>query len=145
MVAAVLQAIADAAGVGCEVRVEERDGAIHAEYVGGEAAALIGHHGQTLDSIQHLAQRVAFKGVSASVEVVVDAGGYRGRRTTALCAMADQAADAAVRDGRAVALEPMGAGERKVVHMHLKERRDVETFSEGEEPSRRLIVAPVAG
>ena len=143
VVAGVLRAIAAAADVGCEVRVDAREDAIHAEYVGGEAAALIGHHGQTLDAIQHLAQRVAFRGVSVSVEVVVDAAGYRERRATALRAMADEAAEAAVREGRPVALEAMGAQERKVVHLHLRERLDVATHSEGEEPSRRLVVSPV--
>jgi spoIIIJ-associated protein len=57
--------------------------------------------------------------------------------------MADQAAETAVREGRPVALEPMSAQERKVVHEHLKGRFDVETYSEGQEPARRLVVAPL--
>ena len=61
----------------------------------------------------------------------------------ALQAAADQAAEAAVRDGRPVPLEPMSALERKVVHEHLKDRHDVETYSEGQEPNRRLVVAPL--
>jgi spoIIIJ-associated protein len=51
--------------------------------------------------------------------------------------------ETAIRDGRAVELEPMSAIERKLVHEHLRDRRDVETYSEGEEPARRLVVAPV--
>jgi spoIIIJ-associated protein len=61
----------------------------------------------------------------------------------ALRAAADQAAEAAVHDHRPVALEAMSALERKVVHEHLKTRHDVETYSEGQEPSRRLVVAPL--
>jgi len=61
----------------------------------------------------------------------------------ALRAAADQAAEAAVHDQRAVTLEAMTALERKVVHEHLKGRHDVETYSEGEEPDRRLVVAPL--
>jgi spoIIIJ-associated protein len=77
--------------------------------------------------------------------VTVDAGGYRERRATALRAVADQAVVAAVRDGKPVALDPMSASERKVVHEYLKDRFDVETYSEGQEPSRRLVVAPLVG
>ena len=62
---------------------------------------------------------------------------------SALRASADQAAEAAVHDGRPVPLEPMSALERKVVHEHLKTRHDVETYSEGQEPVRRLVVAPL--
>jgi spoIIIJ-associated protein len=61
----------------------------------------------------------------------------------ALRAAADQAAETAVHDRRPVALEAMSALERKVVHEHLKSRHDVETYSEGQEPDRRLVVAPV--
>ena len=61
----------------------------------------------------------------------------------ALRATADQAAEAAVREGRPVPLESMSALERKVVHEHLKTRHDVETYSEGEEPARHLVVSPL--
>jgi predicted RNA-binding protein Jag len=61
--------------------------------------------------------------------VLVDAGGYRDRRAVALRAAADQAAEAAVRDGRAVPLKPMSAIERKLINEHLRTRRDGETHS----------------
>jgi spoIIIJ-associated protein len=76
--------------------------------------------------------------------VVVDAEGYRARRTEALHRQADDAADEAVRFGRPVALDAMTASERKLVHEHLRDRGDVETYSEGEEPDRHLVVAPAA-
>ena len=80
------------------------------------------------------------------VSVVVDAGGYRERRAQALRQTADQAAETALRDGRPVALEAMTALERKVMHEHLKDRRELETYSQGQEPARQLVVAPlVAG
>ena len=83
------------------------------------------------------------QGVVVRKRVVVDAAGYRERRAVALRASADQAAEAAVHDQRTVTLEAMTALERKVVHEHLKSRHDVETYSEGEEPDRRLVVAPL--
>ena len=139
----ILETVAEAAGVDAEVRVEDSGEAITAEFVGDDLALLIGHHGQTIDAIQHLAYRIAFHGIDERKPLTVDAAGYRARRAATLHAAADQAAETAVRERRPVALEPMGAQERKVVHEHLKGRFDVETYSEGQEPARRLVVAPL--
>jgi spoIIIJ-associated protein len=125
------------------VEVEDDGETVTGRFVGEDLGLVIGHHGQTIDAIQHLAYRIAFQGASERSRVVIDAGGYRERRAVALRAAADQAAEAAVYDRRPVALEVMSALERKVVHEHLKSRRDVETYSEGQEPSRHLVVAPL--
>jgi spoIIIJ-associated protein len=138
-----LERIAADAGVDARVEVEEDQDGIAAQFVGEDLGLLIGHHGQTIDAIQHLAYRIAFRGLDGRKRVVVDAAGYRERRAVALRAAADQAAETAIHDRRAVALEAMSALERKVVHEHLKNRHDVETYSEGQEPSRRLVVAPL--
>jgi spoIIIJ-associated protein len=138
-----MERIATAAGVDATVDVRAEVDGLHAEYVGDDLGLLIGHHGQTIDAIQHLAYRFAVHGDGDRVSVVVDAAGYRERRAAVLRATADQAAQAAVSRGRAVSLEAMGALERKVIHEYLKDRRDVETYSEGQEPSRRLVVAPL--
>jgi spoIIIJ-associated protein len=111
--------------------------------VGGDLGPLIGHHGQTIDAIQHLAYRIACRGSEGRTRVLIDAAGYRERRAMGLRAAADQAAETAIQDRKPVALEAMSALERKVVHEHLKGRHDVETYSEGEEPDRRLVVAPL--
>jgi spoIIIJ-associated protein len=139
----ILETIAEAAGVDAEVRVEDAGDALVAEFVGDDLALLIGHHGQTIDAIQHLTYRIAYHGVDERKPLTVDAAGYRDRRAAALHAVADQAAEAAIREKRPVSLDPMGAQERKVVHEYLKSRFDVETYSEGQEPSRRLVVAPL--
>ncbi|HEV3053514.1 MAG TPA: R3H domain-containing nucleic acid-binding protein [Solirubrobacteraceae bacterium] len=138
-----LERLADEIGVDADVRVHEDDDGVTAEYVGDDLGLLIGHHGQTIDAIQHIAYRIAFRGERERKGVIVDAAGYRERRAVALRAAADQAAEAAVSDRRAVSLEAMSALERKVVHEHLKTRHDVETYSEGQEPDRRLVVAPL--
>ena len=140
-----LEHVASGVGVDAEVRVAEREDGVEGEFVGDDLALLIGHHGETIDAIQHLAYRIAFRRTGAPVRVVVDAAGYRERRSLALRAAADQAAETAIQDRRPVALEAMSALERKVVHEHLKDRHDVETYSEGQEPDRRLVVAPVVG
>jgi spoIIIJ-associated protein len=138
-----LERLVSEIGVDATVRIREDQDAVTGEFVGDELGLIIGHHGQTIDAIQHLAYRIAFRGAQSRKRVVVDAAGYRERRAVALRAAADQAADAAIHDRRPVALEAMSALERKVVHEHLKARHDVETYSEGEEPARRLVVAPL--
>jgi spoIIIJ-associated protein len=139
----ILEVIAEAAGVDVEIRVEEADGVITAEFVGDDLQPLIGQNGETIDAIQHLAYRIAYQGVDDRKPLTVDAAGYREQRAAALHAIADQAAEAAIRDKHPVSLDPMGAQERKVVHEYLKTRFDVETYSEGQEPSRHLVVAPL--
>ena len=103
----------------------------------------IGHHGQTIDAVQHLASRIALRGDDGSKRrVVIDAEGYRARRRTALESQAEEAADEALRFKRPVALDAMTASERRIVHEHLRDRDDVETHSEGDEPDRHLVVSP---
>lgn len=143
--AEILETIADECAVEADVEVRVEDGTLVAEYEGDDLGLLIGHHGQTIDAIQHIAYRMLFRGSEDRRRISVDAAGYRERRAAALRSAADQAAEAAIRDSRPVTLDPMSAMERKVVHEHLKARFDVETYSEGEEPARRLVVAPLVG
>jgi spoIIIJ-associated protein len=75
--------------------------------------------------------------------VVIDAAGYRARRAEILERQADRAVEEALQFARPVALDSMVASERRVVHEYLRDRHDVETYSEGEEPDRHLVVAPV--
>lgn len=139
-----MELIADAAGIDAEVEIrEDGEHGLIAEYVGDDLAVLIGHHGQTIDAIQHLAYRIASRGEEPRVSVLVDAAGYRERRAVALRQTADQAAETALREGRAVSLDAMSALERKVIHEHLKTRHDLETYSRGQEPARHLVVAPL--
>jgi spoIIIJ-associated protein len=139
-----LERIAEAAGVDATLTVEEHGDGIDAEFHGDDLGLLIGHHGQTIDAIQHLAYRIAYNGTAGERKSVsVDAAGYRERRAVTLRSEADSAAAAAIRDSRPVALESMSSLERKVVHEYLRDRHDVETYSEGQEPNRYLVVAPL--
>ena len=141
-----MEKIADAAGIDATIEIREGEDGLHAEFVGDDLGLLIGHHGQTIDAIQHLAYRIASQNSDPThprVSVLVDAAGYRERRAVALRATADQAAQQAISGRRAVSLDAMSALERKVIHEHLKDRHDVETYSEGQEPSRYLVVAPL--
>jgi spoIIIJ-associated protein len=135
--------VVHALGLHATVDIDETEDEIRATVNGDDLGLLIGKHGATIDALQHLAFRAAFRGEEVRKQVVVDAAGYRERREGALHRMADRAAAEALRYGRPVELEPMRATERKIVHTYLSERTDVETHSEGDEPDRRLVVSPV--
>jgi spoIIIJ-associated protein len=136
--------VLEALGLDGEIAVREDDDAITVEVQGDDLGLLIGRHGQTIDALQHIAYRVAFRGGEERKRLIVDASGYRERRAATLKHDAERAADDAERLGRRVELEPMNAVERRVVHEHLRERGGVETHSEGDEPERRLVVSPLA-
>jgi len=141
-VRAVVARVVHALGLRATVDIEESEDEIRATVNGDDLGLLIGKHGSTIDAVQHLAFRAAFRGRDTRKQVTVDAAGYRERRETALHRMADRAAAEALRFDRAVELEPMRAPERKIVHTYLSERTDVETHSEGDEPDRRLVISP---
>jgi spoIIIJ-associated protein len=138
-----LEQVVESLDLDAEVEVETDDETLRGSIEGEDLGVLIGRHGQTIDALEHLATRIAFRGDGDRLRVVVDAAGYRARRAEALERQADKAVSEAVRFGRPVALDAMVASERKLVHEYLRDRHDVETYSEGEEPDRHLVVAPV--
>ena len=140
---AVVTRVVQELGLRATVDVQETDEELRATVNGEDLGLLIGKHGATIDALQHVALRAALRGDQERKQVVVDAAGYRERREAALQRAADRAVSDALQFGRPVDLEPMRPLERKVVHMYLRERTDVDTHSEGDEPDRRLVVTPV--
>jgi spoIIIJ-associated protein len=138
-----LELLVENLGLDAEVDVRQDGDTVTGALIGDELGLFIGRHGQTIEAVQHLAQRIAFRGRPSEVRVVIDAAGYRDRRASALRREADEAAESAVQGKRPVALDAMTASERKLVHEYLRERGDVETYSEGDEPDRHLVVAPL--
>ena len=137
-----LEEVVDGLGLDADVQVDAGDGVLVGRLEGESLGLLIGRRGQTIDAIQHLAQRIVVRGETDRRRVIIDADGYRERRAEALREQADAAAERVLRDGEPVELEPMPASERRVVHEHLRDRGDVETNSEGDEPERYLVVGP---
>ena len=135
--------IAGALGAPVAITIREDDETMVATLTGPDLGLVIGKHGQTIDAIQYLANAILWRGAEDRKSVVVDAAGYRDRRRASLEQLADRAAGEARAAGRAVALEPMSAVERKIVHLHLQEREEVETASEGTEPNRYVVVSPL--
>jgi spoIIIJ-associated protein len=137
-----LRRIAAHLGLRASVDVEEDDDELRATLSGSELALFIGKHGQTIDAIQLLCGQAAYRGQAGRKRVVVDAGGYRERREGALRRQADRGVADALRYGRPVELDSMSSGERRIVHVYLQDRPDVETHSEGDEPFRRIVITP---
>ena len=133
-------------GIQATVEVREEADRQVLDIQGDESGLVIGKKGQTLEALQYLVSKILYRGAEgtpAGKPVIIDAEGYRARREEALHRQADQAADDAIRYKRPVALDAMTASERKLVHEYLRDRGDVETYSEGEEPDRHLMVAPL--
>jgi spoIIIJ-associated protein len=143
-VRAVVERIVGAMADDFRVSIREDPESITATIDGPSAGIVIGRHGHTIDAIQHLVAAIVFPAPAERREVVIDAQGYRARRERTLRDVARRAADDAVREGCPMELEPMSSAERKIVHLALAERDDVETSSEGREPSRFVVVTPVA-
>ena len=144
-VRAVVARVVQALGLRGSVDVQETEEEIRATVNGEELGLLIGKHGSTIDALQHIAFRAAYRGEEKRKHVTIDAAGYRERREGALHRMADRAAAEALQYDRPVELEPMRAPERKIVHLYLRDRTDIETHSEGDEPDRRLVLTPMKG
>jgi spoIIIJ-associated protein len=138
-----LEEIADGLGLEVEVEVQQDGGILRGSLQGEDLGLFIGRRGQTIDAVQHLAQRIVFREGPSPVRVVIDADGYRERRAESLQGDAEEAAEEAERSGAPVELEPMPASERRIVHEYLRDRGGVETHSEGDEPERRLVVSPL--
>lgn len=135
------------AGMGLEATVvvapggESSDIAVTVE--GEGTSALVGRGGETIDALQYLLAQIATRAEGgARRRVSLDADGYRARRAAALEELAEQAAAEALKYGEEIELDAMTPHDRRIVHMALKDRTDVVTRSEGEEPRRRIIVEP---
>src|SRR3954452_12499647 len=139
-----LEHVRDGLGLEATVEIQSNEEALTGTLHGEDLGIFIGRHGQTIDAVQHLAQRILLANPETERRrIVVDAEGYRARRREALEKQADQAAIDAERFGRAVALDAMTASERKHIHEYLRERGGVDTHSEGDEPERHLVVTPL--
>ncbi len=109
---------------------------------GEDTSVFVGHHGETLDALQYLTSLHVNRGQSNYTRVHIDTAGYRARREDALVKLAARMAEKAIKTNRRVAMEPMNPYERRILHSSLQDTPGVTTFSEGEEPMRRVVIAP---
>ncbi len=127
--------------VAVNVDYDEEKRTMDIEISGDEMGILIGKRGQTLDSLQYLVSLVVIKEADEYVRVKLDTENYRERRRETLENLAKNIAYKVKRTKRAVSLEPMNPYERRIIHSALQNDKYVTTYSEGEEPFRRVVVA----
>ena len=130
--------------MGLSVQIEQlrQKDVILFNLVGKDLGMLIGRRGQTLDSLQYLVNIVSHRYTSdKKVYIVLDAENYRTRRKSTLESLAVKLAEKVVRTGKEVVLEPMTPLERKIIHSRLQNHPKVQTYSQGEEPFRKVIIS----
>lgn len=135
-----LEGVLDTMGLEGEVQVDLEEDAIRASITGGDLGILIGRHGLTLNALQELLRAAIQHQARGRVSVVLDVEGYRERRREAVERHALMVAHRVAETGGEVELDPMPAFERKVVHEAVSGVSGVSSFSEGEEPHRRVII-----
>ena len=122
--------------------ISENEKAVFINLEGPDLGILIGRRGETLDALQYIVNLSVNKNQETRKKIIIDIEGYRSRREKTLEKLALKLADKAKQRGRNVVLEPMSAQERRIIHTALQGRDDIFTFSEGEEPYRKIIISP---
>jgi len=130
----------DAMKLEVEIVITKEDNVYSVDLKGADMGVLIGKRGQTLDSLQYLANLAVNKNTEEHVKVKIDTEDYRNRRKETLENLAKNIAYKVKRTKRAVSLEPMNPFERRVIHSALQNDKFVTTHSEGEEPYRHVVV-----
>lgn len=139
-----LTSVAEAMGIeDLDVTVKEDGKYLFVQMESEKAALIIGKRGQTLNALQQLAQLIANQHSTQFKVVRLNVGDYRERREQSLAQLANRMADKAIETNRKVQLEPMPSYERKVLHHTLADRIDIETYSEGTDPHRYLVIEPI--
>lgn len=138
---AFLRDILDCMGIKAEIRVKEEADAIRINITGPNMGTLIGYRGETLDSLQYLVSLIVNKGHDSEYKrIILDTENYREKREETLKRLAMRIASKVYKTRKCVRLEPMNPYERRIIHSALQNDANVETYSEGDEPYRRVIV-----
>lgn len=127
--------------IDAKVDVEKFRDHVRFELVGDDLGIVIGRRGQTLDALQLLVNTVGNRYSDSYLRIILDAENYRDKRKQTLAQLAERLAQKTLKTGEAIKLEPMPSHERKVIHSSLQKRRDIVTYSEGEEPYRYIVIA----
>lgn len=135
-----LKKIYDCLDIRIDVRVEEED-TVRVFVTGEGSSILIGRHGESLDGLQTILNIYLTKETDEHKRLILDIEGYREKRETSLVAYAKKMAQKVMYSRRAIKLDPMNPYERRIVHFALQDNTKITSFSEGEEPNRRIVLA----
>ncbi|MGH2448121.1 MAG: RNA-binding cell elongation regulator Jag/EloR [Chloroflexota bacterium] len=138
----VLERLLHAMGFDAAIEVQDGSEPLVLSMTGENLGLLIGRHGDNLSALQFMVNLILSKGRRQWPGVVLDVENYRSRREESLRALADRIAFRVDRNGSAFTMEAMPASDRRIVHLALRERPEVETYSIGEGANRRVVVAP---
>lgn len=137
-----LEDIFDAMKIAVAIETIKNEDGYICDLHGKDLGILIGKHGQTLDALQYLTNLTANKDMSQEkIKITLDVENYRKRRQETLCRLANHLADKVKRFGDKIVLEPMNRHERKIIHTALQDDRRILTYSDGEEPYRKVVIA----
>ena len=125
-----------------DIVVEQKEDYLVFDIQGEDLGILIGRRGDTLDALQFLLNLVINRRTNTKIKVLIDIENYRAKREETLVGLSHKLANKAKRTGQKVILEPMNPQERRIIHMTLQEDDGVNTYSEGEEPYRKVIIVP---
>lgn len=136
-----LKKIYDCLDIRIDVRVEEEEDTVRVFVTGEGSSILIGRHGESLDGLQTIVNIYLTKETDEHKRLILDIEGYREKRETSLVAYAKKMAQKVMYSRRAIKLDPMNPYERRIVHFALQDNTKITSFSEGEEPNRRIVLA----
>ena len=137
-----LKSVFEAMNLEVEIQVQDEGDVLNIELSGDRMGIVIGKRGETLDSLQYLTSLVVNRENDDYIKVILDTENYRAKRETALLALADRLAQKVQKTSKKYTLEPMNPYERRIIHAHLQENEYVTTFSVGEDPYRKVVIAP---
>jgi spoIIIJ-associated protein len=133
--------VLDKMQIDADIEMIEDEDSLQLKIVGKDIGIIIGRRGETLDSLQYLTSLVVNKGEEEYKRVVIDIENYRQKREETLVKLADRLAEKVIKYRKPVTLEPMNPYERRIIHSSLQNNRYVETYSTGEEPNRKVVIA----
>ncbi|NMA68352.1 MAG: protein jag [Desulfitobacterium sp.] len=136
-----LEKICNAMGVKAEISYTRKGSNWFVDITGEELGILIGRRGDTLEALQYITNLAVSKEMAERVRIIIDIEGYRQRREETLVRLAKRLSEKVKRTGHRVVLEPMNPHERRIIHTALQDDNRISTFSEGEEPNRKVVIS----
>ena len=130
-----------AMGLKVDIEIEKTEKLMKIDLSGENMGIVIGKRGDTLDALEHLTSLTVNRGDGEYVKVVLDTENYRSKRQATLVKLAENLARSVVKTRKKVTLEPMSSNERRIIHSTLQNNPEVDTYSIGEEPNRKIVIA----
>ena len=140
-----LKGLFERMSVQADMKIEEEEGRVNVTLEGDDMGIIIGRRGETLDAIQYITALAVNRGEEKFVKVAINSENYREKREEYLKRLAVKTAERVLKYHRSIALDPMAAHDRRIIHATVQEIDGVTTFSTGQEPNRRVVVAVEGG